>query len=141
MFMWNVSSMTPARRVIDAIDDVDGLRRQIDDTGFEPVQWLDAEDDAVVAGHACQLGVLTDQEIPVSGAFVRRRVPRPADTRIQRADDVDRAKRLRGGDAVPDVLHARLANVRVRMDEVAVRPNHRADTDREAVIAGDRGAT
>ena len=34
MFMWNVSQHDTARRVIHAIDDVDGLRREIDDNWF-----------------------------------------------------------------------------------------------------------
>ena len=111
MFMWNVSSSRPHAGMIDAIDDLDRLRREIEEARLEAVERLDADHDAALAGVGRQLLQLADEEVEILLALVGRRLPRPADGAIERPDDVGGAERLRGVDAV---LHVRACRSRAR---------------------------
>ena len=93
--------------MIDAVDDLDRLRREIEEARLEAIERLDADDDAAFAGIARELLELADEQVEVLLAFVGRRLPRAADGAVERSDHVGRAERLRGVDAVLHVGDAR----------------------------------
>src|SRR5262249_9122713 len=129
----------PAGRAIDAVDDLDRLRGQIQEARLEPVQRLDAEHDAAVGGVLGEAAQLSHEEIDVPRAFVARLQPEPADGTVERTDAVPRAERVRRVDAVPNVSDAIRSDRLVRMDEIAVRTHHRAYAGAEAVFSNHRG--
>ncbi len=86
--------------MIDAVDDLDRLRREVEEARLEAIERLDADDDAAFAGIAREILELADEQVEVLLAFVGRRLPRAADRAIERSDHVGRTDRLRGVDAV-----------------------------------------
>ena len=130
MFMWKVSSRMPHAGMIDPIDDLDRLRRQVDEAGLEPVQRLDPQPHAAIAGVARQLACSCRTSRSRSRLpLVIGRLPRAADRAVERTDHVRRAHGLRGVDAVPDVVHPVLPDALVGVNQIAVGPHRRADAD------------
>ena len=72
--------------MIDPIDHLDRLRRQVDEARFEPVERLDAQPDAAVPGVLRELAELRDQQIDVALALVVGRLPRAADRAVERTE-------------------------------------------------------
>src|SRR3954454_913315 len=54
-----------AGRMIDAVDDLDRLLRQVDEAGLEPVQRLNAQDDPTVGGELCEPAELSHEQFYV----------------------------------------------------------------------------
>ena len=130
-----------AGRVIDAVYDFDRLRGQVDEARLEAVERLDAQHRAVIPRVGGQLAQVLDQQIRVAGALVGGHLPHAAHRRIQRSDYVRAAQGMHGLDAVLQVIHAALADGRVRVNQVAVRAHRRADAHAQAVVLQDaRGA-
>ena len=67
-----------ARAVIDAVDDFDCLRRQVEEARLEPIQRFD-DHDAPLAGVPGKLFQLSDEQIEIFLALVRRSLPGAAD--------------------------------------------------------------
>ncbi len=125
--------------MIDAVDDFDCLRRQVEEARLEPVQRFDANDDAPLAGVPGKLLQLADEQIEIFLALVRRSLPGAADRAVQRAHYVGGAERLRGVDAMPHVGHRIRAHAGVGVQQVAVRAHRRTDARAETKIFDDAG--
>ena len=104
----------PARRVIDPVDDLDRLLRQVEEARLEAVERLHAQRDPAVAGVLGQRLELRHEDVQVARALVGRLLPAAADGAVERTDHVGAAEHLRRVDAVPDVLGAALPDALVR---------------------------
>ena len=125
--------------MIDAVDDFDGLRRQVEEARLEPVQRFDANDDAPLSSVLGKLFQLADEQIEIFLALVRRRLPGAPDRAVERPHHVGGAERLRRVDAMPHVGGRICTHAGVGVQQVAVRAHRRANARAETKIFDDGG--
>src|SRR6476620_9923105 len=123
--------------MIDTVDDLDGVCREIDETGFEPVQRLDTERDTVIARQRRESPQLRAEVVEVSLPLISSGLPRPADSAVQRPDEIASAEQSDGLDAVLEVSHSVLAARGIRMDEIAIGAHRGTHADGQAMAARD----
>ena len=127
---WKTSSARPTDGMIDALDQLERLRRRVEEAGLEPIERLHAEHHASVGGVLAESAQRPRHLLDVARPLRRGGAPAAADRGVEGAGHGRRAECLRHVDARAEIAHSLVGLA--RHEQVAARPDHGADRDRRA---------